>query len=164
MREERVIEDLGELEGGYFDDLISLAKIFNHDIVEITNSSPEAAKSRFGEKHLRWKKTKLGELLTETGIGVRDPNDHLNSYNLKAIVDLNSFWIARSEQNIPMEEVMKFYMQMGYSLSGFCDVFSNPAWDYKLPGALPYRSDEDYPQSVIDWMNLTYEGKVLKNI
>jgi hypothetical protein len=62
-----------------------------------------------------------------------------------------------------MEEWMKFYMQMGYSLSGYYEVFGqHEAAEYGLPGAKKPKSKDSYTETVIDYMIRVHRGKVLK--
>lgn len=150
----------------WYSDLADLAEIFNHEIVEFT-SSPE---SRFGGNPVwRWKSTNFVRKLFD-GITVHTPPEWTGpSYNKVelAAVDLNQLWVSIHHKEISIEEAVKIYMQMGYSLSGFCEVFSKPAEEMDLEGARPV-SEEEYHngehQTVIDWLNEKYKGQVLKNL
>jgi hypothetical protein len=159
LRDERVIE-LSELEGGYFEDMVDMATIFNHEIVEITSNS-----ERFGPKHLRWKKTNLiGNLLVDQGVVFHETAELPKQYHI-GVLDLNSFWGYVSKKTISIEEAVKFYMQMGYSLSGFCEVFGQKnSFDFGLFNAISYEEDDESPENIIEWLVKTYKGTVLKNI
>jgi hypothetical protein len=86
-----------ELEENY-EDIAELAIIFNHDIIE-TNA------------HIwRFKHNALMRAMIEDD-GFR--------------VSLNDIWIKYARKRFTSEELMKFYMQIGYSLCGFCDIFDS---------------------------------------
>lgn len=149
-----------------YSDLADLAEIFNHEIVEFT-SSPE---SRFGGKPVwHWKSTNFVRKLFD-GITVHTPPEWTDVRQNKihfAAVDVNQLWVSIHNKEIPIEEAAKIYMQMGYSLSGFCEVFSKSAEEMDLEDARPV-SEEEYHngghQTVIDWLNEKYKGQVLKNL
>lgn len=63
----------------------------------------------------------------------------------------NDVWelVQRREQQFPIEEVVKFYMQVGYSLDGFGEIFSKPVW------VLGFNSGV----SIIDWLRNKYKGR-----
>lgn len=49
-------------------------------------------------------------------------------------LDLNALWFMYNAKMFTRKELMSFYMDLGYSLSGFADIFPNvdivnPLWD-----------------------------------
>jgi hypothetical protein len=95
----------------------------------------------------------------------------------RASVDLNTLWGDLRRDEFTMEEMVKFYMQTGYSLSGFCEVFGQKeAYEFGLPGAKqPFKEnhylghaedeviedDSHYVENIIDYLCRVHEGKVL---
>ena len=154
MSEFRIIP-LQEVRESY-PDLADLAEIFNHEIVEL-------------DSVWRWKSTKfVAKLLS--GIKVHVPPVWVGpDYNKieYAGLSLNELWVDICHGEIPIEEVVKLHMQMGYSLAGFYGIFDNPAEDMKLENARPVTIEESYNgghQTIIDWLNEKYKGQILKNL
>jgi hypothetical protein len=145
-------------EHDYYWDLADLAEIFNHEVVETKDGV------------WRWKENQLTRMMLESVPVYTPPSAEagygMHSKEFNASVSLNGLVVALHRGNFSMEEWMKFYMQMGYSLSGYCDVFGqHEASEYDLPGAKEVPEDHDgnsYIETVIDYMRRIHEGKVLK--
>jgi hypothetical protein len=81
-------------------------------------------------------------------------------------VNLNDLWIDYYRGRFTCEELMKFYMGIGYSLSGYAEVFGQKeATEMNLPGARQ-RTDEDdedsYVQTPLEYMIEKHKGKIIK--
>ena len=144
----------------HYTDLAKLAKIFNHDVVEMDSGT------------WRWRPNLLidwlydhagvftpsaAENAADGGSGFSRGPDGRASLNLNVLVcDLHAGMFT-------MEEWMKFYMQKGYSLDGYYEVFGqSEAADVGLPGAKKPKSRDAYTETVIDYMIRVHKGKVLK--
>jgi len=139
----------------YYWDMADLAEIFTHEIIEDENGT------------WRWRENRLTRMFLEECPVYTPANDYSrNSKEFIASVSLNALAVAVHQKKFSMEEWMKFYMQMGYSLSGYGEVFGqHEAEEYDLPGCLPVPEDhdgEEYVETVIDYMIRTHKGKVLK--
>lgn len=79
-------------------------------------------------------------------------------------INLNNVWIALHRGDFSMEELMKFYMQIGYSLDGFIEVFGqHEASEFSLAGAKPPDpNNDDYTETILEYMRRTYCGGSLK--
>lgn len=137
----------------FYEDMAHLAKIFHHEIVLKDNI-------------IRWKENKLVRYLTgdSGGCEFHTPPEwvgmmHNQVYN--GAVDLNG---ARSKGIFTLEEYMKFYMGMGYSLSGFGDVFGQcEITEYRLeyieqPPA-DHKFGEEYWETPIEYIRKKYKNK-----
>jgi predicted nucleic acid-binding protein len=82
----------------YYGDIAELATIFNHDIIET-----DAHIWRFKHNAL------MSAMVEEDGFRV----------------SLNDVWVKYARKRFTKEELMKFYMQIGYSLCGFNDIFDS---------------------------------------
>lgn len=78
----------------YYSDLCPIARIFNHAAIETT------------ERIWRW-----------------NYNDAIQWIDQGAI-DFNGLWIALCEGKVKLVDHMKFYMQIGYSLTGFLEIYT----------------------------------------
>ncbi len=144
---------------GYWD-LADLAEIFNHEIVEMDNGVWRWKRNLF----IDWIYDHAGVYIPSAASDAADGVDiFVRGKNARASLSLNILVLDLHNGMFTMEEWMKFYMQMGISLSGYCEVFGqHEASEYELPGALDKESDEHYTQTVIDYMIVTHKGKVLK--
>lgn len=168
---ERIIPTEEVAATAWYEDLAKLSIIFNHDIVE----RHEGGKMEDGSPRpiWRWKKNLFTSWLCGHG-PFYTPSSISTSANFMApayektithrgSLDLNCLAIDLHNGVFTMEEWMKFYMQIGYSLDGFCEVFGqHEASEFDLPGALPLASNENYTETIIDYMNRIHEGKILK--
>ena len=139
----------------YYWDMADLAKIFNHEIVEMENGV------------WRWKLNTFVGYIQNTAPVYTPAQDYgMNSKKFVASLDLNALAVDLHRGVFEMEEWMKFYMQIGYSLSGYAEVFGqHEASEYNLPGAKPVPEDhngENYVETIIDYMRRIHKGKVLK--
>jgi len=147
-----------------YEDMAELARIFNHTIVETTNGS------------WRWKQNSLICHLHEhaptyiPSSGVCNADDLMvycrpHSISGRAGIDLNGLAGDLRRSMFTMEEWMKFYMQMGYSLCGYAEVFGqHEAAEYRLPHAKPIPPDHDgmeYVETVIDYMRRVHKDTIL---
>jgi len=148
-----------------------LAVIFNHDAVEVP-SGPDPSKGRTW----RWKPNAFIDWIQDYA-GVYTPSGPSNtargehSYgrhctSIRASLSLNMLVCDLQCGAFSMEEWMKFYMQMGYSLSGYGEVFGqHEASEYGLSGAkVREEGDEEdhYIETVLEYITRIHEGKVLK--
>lgn len=157
-----------------YSDLAEIAVILNHDIVEVKTKEG----SRFGDYVWRWKQNDLMNLFHEhcpvymPSIATSDlePNSLpvTRGGEFRATVNLNDLFMELYQGAFSIEEHMKFYMQIGYSLSGYCEVYGQRnAYELKLPGAkTPEDSEEDeesgYVETILDYIRRVHKGKVLK--
>ena len=146
-------------------DMAELSVIFNHDIVEMDDGV------------WRWRPNRLVSLIEEY-CPVYQPSGLENKITGKmaygrhcnegrASLSLNGLAIDRCEGLFSVEEYMKFYMQTGYSLGGFSDIFcQHEASEYNLPGAKtefePGQDTDYYMETVIEYMLRIHKGEVLK--
>ena len=136
----------------YYWDMAELAKIFNHEIVEDDNGV------------WRWKANDLVCHLLH-GASYYEGEEWLGgrTKTFRGSIDLNTLWLDFYKKKFTVEEMMKFNMQIGYSLSGFCEVFGQrEAKELDLEGAKKPESDEEYTQTIIDYMVEKYKGQTLK--
>jgi hypothetical protein len=154
---------------GYYEDMAQLAKIFHHEIVE----------SEEGPNNVwRWKTNTLVDMLHEHAPvytpSCRDAREQgimpytRGSREFNASINLNEMVMRLHSGEFSMEEWMKFYMQIGYSLGGYAEVFGqHEASEYGelCPGAKerePNDLEDEYVETVIDYMIRVHEGEVLK--
>ncbi len=98
---------------------------------------------------------RFGRNIVEVDGVWRFKQNKLIRYLVDEIVDLNRMKIEFHNRKFSLDEYMQFYMDMGYSLSGFYEIFGqSEAEEWGLPGALKRESDE-YLQTPIDWMLAT---------
>lgn len=165
------LEELREHEGGYYEDMADLAVIFNHDVVEVP-SGPDPRRGRTW----RWRPNAFIDWIHDyagvytpagpesTAKGEHSYGRHVREH--RASLNLNTLVHDLYCGAFSMEEWMKFYMQIGYSLCGYAEVFGqHEASEFGLPGARK-RTDEDdedhYVQTVLEYMREKHKGKVLK--
>jgi hypothetical protein len=156
-----------------YSDLAEIAVIFNHDIVEIETKEG----SRFGSHVWRWKQNDLMNLFHEhcpvyvPSIATSDLEQNslpvTRGSEFRATVNLNDLFMELYQGTFSIEEHMKFYMQIGYSLSGYSEVYGQRnAYELNLPGAeRPQDSEEDengYVETILDYIRRVHKGKVLK--
>lgn len=154
----------------WFKECAVLGKIFNHDVVEVDDGPDED-----GKPHSTWR--------WRPNLLVAWIHDHAGIYtpsNLEADADGIRMWGTKQREGraslsanilvmdlhngmFTMEEWMKYQMQIGYSLSGFYELFGqHEAAEYELPGAKDPVSDGYYTETVIDYMIRVHKGKVLR--
>lgn len=151
-------------------DMAPLAIIFNHDVVE---EPPDED----GRKRWRWRQNLFMDWIHDyapvyspSSAEANADGDMPYSRNVKETrgsLDLNNLVSDLHCGMFTMEEWMKFYMQIGYSLSGYGEVFGqHEACEYGLPGAKEPEGHPDvrthYTETVIDYMTRIHAGKVLK--
>src|SRR4051794_6242681 len=83
---------------GHYDDMADLAEILGREIV----AAPEGPS---GREVWRWRRSELARQLCDT------------------VVDLNGLWLDLCHGRVPLEDVMGFYADIGYSLCGYAEVF-----------------------------------------
>lgn len=143
----------------YYEDMADLAKIFHHQVV-LTEGGV-----------IRWKENKLVKLLVgdyETGCPFHTPAKWMGAMvnrNHLGAVDLNGLSILRNKGAFTLEEYMKFYMGMGYSLSGYGDVFGQcEVKEYGLEYIEQPPEDHDFGQEYwetpIEYIRKKYKNKV----
>ena len=149
----------------HYEDMAKLAVIFNHDIIETDGGV------------WRWKENRLTRLMQEycpvfTPCGLENEANGRDSYGrhcqeCRASLSLNGLIVDLYDGYFSVEEYMKFYMQIGYSLCGFREVFGQrEAAEFNLIGAKtehdPYQDEDDYIETVIEYMLRIHKGEVLK--
>jgi hypothetical protein len=148
-----------------YNDMADLAVIFNHEVVE-TEEGVWRWKSNSFISHISGHAPVYTPSNAECYTMGIMPYTRLHTKEYRASLSLNSLVRDLHANLFTMEEWMKFYMQIGYSLSGYGEVFGqNEASMYKLPGAKEWDDDEEhdeYCETVIDYMRRIHEGKVLK--
>lgn len=148
------IVPLDQLPDGY-EDMADLAKIFNHQI----------QKDDVGV--IRWKTNRLMNLLIEgcqfyTPPGWEGPRFNI-TYN--GGLDMNYLSGVVGER-FSLEEWMKFYMGIGYSLGGYGEVFGQreiTAYGigyFEEPPA-DHDFNSEYWETPIEYMRKKYKGQVL---
>ncbi len=147
---------------GDYDDMAELAVIFNHDIVEVGHME--------NQRTWRWKANKLVSHL-DSGNGPFYEGSDYNQYTkcFRGSIDLNNLWMDLYKKKFSVEEMMKFYMQIGMSLCGFGEAFGQKeAYELNLPDAKRPDPDEDpdarteYVQNILEYMLEKHKGQVLK--
>lgn len=152
---------LTEVSENYGPDYAELAHIFNHAVIEDNQGVWRWHTNSFMDRI-------LGE---EGGVVFHVPPKwagHMNSSYHTGGLDLNELCVLAQTGEIPLEEYMKYYMQIGYSLSGFGDVFeSKEVSDYgvePIPTPQPddFDPEEQYYQTPVEYMVLKYAGQILQ--
>lgn len=147
----------------YYWDLAEIAVIFNHDIVETKEGTWRWRMNSF----MSWLSDYAG-VYTPTSVehtakGLHGYGSHCKEF--RASLNANTLVCDLQYGAFSMEEWMKYNMQIGYSLCGFCELFGqHEATEYGLEGA-KVRTDEDpdeYVETVLEYMRRKHEGKVLK--
>lgn len=117
--------------------LADLAEIFNHEIIEDDR------------KIWRWKHNVLvcylfsGDCPFVEGLPVH-PGQRRRGY-----IDLNGLFVDLYAGKFSLEEYVKFYMGLGYSLSGFLELFDK-------------EMDDNPDLTCVQYLIDTHRGKVLK--
>ena len=80
---------------------------------------------------------------------------------------MNQLWINLTRGEISLDEHMKFYMQIGYSLGGFCEVYGQHevtefGLEYHQPPLKQCHIGDEYWETPIQWLLKEHAGKVLK--
>jgi hypothetical protein len=136
----------------YYSDIGELAEIFNHEVIEDNNEV------------WRFKENRLVDHIHDNCPVYTPPGNYGRHSNIiRASLDLNNLWSDFHSGSFSLEELVKFYMGLGYSLCGFCDVFGqHEAEEWGLEGAKKSEGKDNYTQTPIDWLLEKYKGKVLK--
>lgn len=120
------------------EDFADLAEIFHHNIGERED----------GE--ICWEPNRIIEFIYVEGDDI-----------------LNRLWV-KSFKLPHVLELMKFYMQIGYTLEGFATVFyQKRSADWDLPDAIQYHTDEDGdsddpdPENLVGYVLKHFKGKEL---
>ena len=124
----------------HYKELIDIAKIFHHEVIEDYHGT------------WRWKENFLIRKVTD-----------LSSFDYNAM----AVSILGNKKEFTLEEYMKLYMQIGYSLSGFIDVFgqrevTDYGLEYLSPPPKKFDFENKYYQTPIEYMKLKYKNQVLK--
>jgi hypothetical protein len=156
VRIKRAIPVEEVLASEWYDDMGKLATIFNHEVVEMRDGV------------WRWRPNSLIDLMQSGDCGMHEGEweGAMRTRSFRGAVNLNDLWCDYYRGRFTCEELMKFNMQIGYSLSGYAEVFGQKeATEMRLEGA-KQRTDEDdedhYVQTPIDYMIEKYMGQVLK--
>lgn len=156
----------------YYSDMADLAEIFGHNVVEMDDGIWRWQANRLiswlmdhapvtTPSQLEIAADNPGNILVD---GFSLPARHtIRGKDVRGSICLNQMIRDLTRGMFSMEEWMKFYMQMGYSLSGYAEVFGqHEASEYKLQGALTEPVDKDgYAETVIDYMIRLHKGKTL---
>ncbi len=139
----------------HYQGFAGLATIFNHDIIEDTSGV------------WRWKKNNLVQYILDDAPWYEGTEYHgINTKVYRGRLCINSLWRDFYKGLFTCEELMKFYMGIGYSLSGFSEIFGGKeASDFKLPGAKERTNadnPDEYIQTIIDYMLEKHKDTVLK--
>jgi hypothetical protein len=122
-----------------YGDLAALARLFHHAIVQDDNGI------------WRWQVNDLIRLLVDDTPVYQGPRPG-HGYG-RAALDLNALWLDFQQQRFHVEQLMKFYMEMGYSLCGFLEVFDNePAEDYGLFSSQTVTEDSPELWTLLDYV------------
>ena len=146
----------------WYEDMAELAVIFNHDIVETKDGI------------WRWRPNRLVNLIRKF-CPVYTPCQAIQEFvkfgrlsvDGRASLNLNDLICDVHNGFCSVEEYMKFYMQMGYSLAGYAEVFGqHNAYEFQLPGAKTEHESgqdpDDYVETVIDYMRRIHKEEILK--
>lgn len=137
----RVVSRTEFYSSGWYSYFGELPTIFNHEIVAYKSMANFRHDILYGcpkEEIWGWKPNKL-------------------MCYIKNGLDMN----VLANQNFSSIEYMKFYMQIGYSLVGFYDVFGDEASEYQDLVSQAIKIDDESYESVIDHMRRVHAGKVL---
>ena len=165
------VKELAESE--CYREMAALAVIFHHDVVEVSS----AANLRNDRTWTwRWRPNAFADwILQYAGVYVPSGPDNTargqhiygwHSASMRASLCLDTLMGDLRCGAFSMEEWMKFYMQVGYSLSGYAEVFGqHEADEFGLPGARERVEGDDkdqFVETVIEYMTRKHAGKVLK--
>ena len=126
----------------WYQDMADLARIFDHDVIADDHGT------------WRWQANDI----------VRWTVDKMNS---SEFCNLNELWTAVGREHLDPLHLMKFYMQMGYSLCGYAEVFGQcEATDLgfpKRPGkpGPAVKEGEEYWETPIEHVRRVHKGKKL---
>lgn len=146
-------------ECGHYNEMADLAMIFSHRIVE----TPDGV--------WRWKKNYLIDWMDHAPFytpSQRQQNADGNDFaargaTMRGSICLNGLRKDLHNGVFSVEEYMKFYMQMGYSLSGYYEVFGQEeAASYHLPDAIEPEGGDFYTETLIDYVIRMHKGKRLE--
>ena len=138
----------------YYSVSADLAIMFNHNIVELADGK------------WRWEPSRLAELFSEYA-PVTSPSKLQHqvrdecrvtaySQSMRASIDLNALLGDLLSGLFSIEEYMKYYMRIGYDLSGFNEIFaSRSPVDWLLPGGMP-------AESILQYVLRMNWGQILK--
>lgn len=144
---------LEEVRLSSYEDMVDLANIFNHDIIEDLHGTWRWKRNMLTNWMHAFAPVYMPSILSTNAEGIPP---YCKSTNARASIDLNNLWLDYSAKVYSMEELMKYYMQIGYSLCGYSEVFEQrTAKEFKLPDALP-------EETIIVYMSRYHAGKVLR--
>lgn len=144
-----------------YEDLADLARSFIHQVVLCKEGDHEV---------LRWKENSLvGHLIGDTGgcefYTPPEWNGAMHNQTHRGSVSLNGLIIDLFRRKFTLEDYMKFYMGIGYSLSGFIEVFGQQeVTDYGVqyfeqpPEGFDF--DNKYWETPINYMRKKHKGKI----
>ncbi len=151
---------LKELSKNY-KDLSELALIFNHEVVETESGIWRWKRNNF----INWISDYCG-VYTPSGPDSESEGKYAygsHCTEFRASISLNVLVGDLHRGMFSMEEWIKYNMQIGYSLSGFYDIFAqHEAYEYGLEGSIEPKYEDRYTETVIDYMIKKHSGKVLK--
>lgn len=128
-----------ELSENGYGDLADFCDIFQHDAVEMENGV------------WRWKTNELIDYIEDNSTGN---------------INMNVLWL-RVKTIEDILQIMKYYMQIGMSLAGFCEVFGQKSSvDFGLPDAIPINEeDEDsYGETLLEYVLKHFKGKIVRSL
>lgn len=141
-------------------DMAELAVIFTHQIILDDHDT------------LRWKENifmsrSIGHT-ADPGLPMRTPAVWEAPYthqNFKGAIDLNNLFIEVAHGRIPLEEYMKFEMQIGYSLCGYSEVFGQREvtefnLEYFEEPPEDHNFDEEYWETPLEYMRKKYKNRI----
>lgn len=142
-----ILLDVSKLKKHYAD-IVPLLDIFGHEVIEDQDGV------------YRFKRNSLMCRLCDNGPVYTPPSDvrlyGAHSSEIRASVSLNGLWIDLYHHEFSILELMKFYMQMGYSLSGFIEIFWQREASEFFDDAAEFGDSE---LSVMEYVSVKYKGK-----
>lgn len=137
----RILSEKEVLKTGYYDELVELSRIFGHRMTADIEGKNEV---------WRWEE-EVSKVKSIANI-------------IDAGKDLNDLALLALTGKVVLEDYMKYYMQMGYSLSGYYEVFGQrevTEYELKYLSKPPkdWNFDEKYWQTPIHYMIKKYSGK-----
>jgi len=143
-----------------YEDMADLAKSFVHQIVLCQEGDSQV---------IRWKENQLVRHLTGAGCAFHTPAEWqggmINKTYTDGAVDLNGLAIAAFQKKFPLEEYMKFYMGIGYSLCGYAEVFGQRevteyGLEYLEEPPEDHNFDEEYWETPLEYMRKKYKNRI----
>ena len=127
---------------GDYDQEADIAEIFGHEIIETERGT------------WRWKENAFCAYLHDGAPFYEGSDYSQHTVTRRGRLDLNELWLDFHAGRFPIEDLMRFYMGLGYSLCGFGEVFGQKeAAEWKLPGARTAPKDKyGYAQTLLDYV------------